>query len=277
MKLKKSVVCALLAIAALFFLQAQSGLQVKALGSISPEEVYNFCKTLASPKFAGRYTSHEGFIAAAKWVAQKFKEWGLKPANPKEGFLQPYPCPYTMLDEAEMILLLPEKKGEDQKEVSYKEIKLETESEFMPFLFSDSGSGTADIVFAGWGISAPEQGYDDFANIDVKGKFVLLFRGSPGSDDPGLREWMSKNSPYFIKKAQEKGALGILYIYSKEPIAYTGKNFIKGFCPFLISEKVADMILQEKSTTFAQLKQELLNFKKPISFPLSSKVRYLVK
>ena len=277
MRFKRAVLCVLFVVAAISAVSAQNSFPDKALGSISPEEVYNFCKTLASPQFAGRYTSHEGFVAAAKWVGSKFKEWGLKAYNPKEGYLQPYPCPYTLLDEAEMTLILPVNKGEDPKEISTQDIKLETESEFMPFLFSDSGSGTAEIVFAGWGISAPELGYDDFANIDIKGKFVLLFRGSPGTDDPRLREWMSANSPYFLKKAQEKGALGILYIYSKEPIAYTGKEFIKGFCPFLVSEKVADMILQEKGTTFARLKQDLLSFKKPISFPLGSKVRYRVK
>ena len=105
---------------------------------------------------------------------------------------------------AEMTLLLPEKKDGAEKNVSYTEVKLAVESEFMPFLFSDSGAGTADIVFAGWGISAPDLGYDDFANVDVKGKFVMLFRGSPGSDDPRLQEWISKNRQYFVKIAQEK-------------------------------------------------------------------------
>ena len=274
---RRFAISALVFAVAFSVLHAQIGVQDGAATLISSEEVYSFCKTLSAPRFAGRYTSTDGYVAAANWVASKLKEWRLRPYSDKEGYLQPYPCPYTLVDEAEMTLLLPEKKDGADKNVSYTEVKLAFESEFMPFLFSDSGAGTADIVFAGWGISAPDLGYDDYANVDVKGKFVMLFRGSPGSDDPRLQEWMTKNRQYFVKIAQQKGALGILYVYSKEPIAYPGKDLTKGFCPFMISETIVDKLLEEKHTTFSRLKQDLLSFKKPISFPLAAKVRYGVK
>src|SRR4030042_5603982 len=78
----------------------------RALSSIQPFEAYSYCKTLSSEKFAGRLTGHEGYTAAAKWAASKFKEWGLKPFTKEAGYLQPYPSPYVIIDKAEMTLFL---------------------------------------------------------------------------------------------------------------------------------------------------------------------------
>ncbi|MFC1659987.1 M28 family peptidase [Gemmatimonadota bacterium] len=256
---------------------AQETAAGRAVKTITHEEVYNFVRTLASPEFEGRYTSHEGHRAAAEWVASNFEEWGLIPYDQKEGFLQPYPSPMTLQDGAEMTLLLPDKTDGEGTEPAFREVPLQIESEFLPFLFSASGSGEAEVVFAGWGVSAPELGYDDFANIDVSGKFVLLFRGSPTSDEPRLQEWLSQNRSSFLTTAREKGALGILYVYSREPIAYTGTDYVEGYSPVLVSETVADLLLEEKGTTFSRLKQDLINFQNPISFPLGAKVRYQVR
>ena len=95
----------------------------RGLDSICPEEAYVLCQTLASPEFAGRLTGHQGYTAAARWAALKFKEWGLRPLGAKEGYLQSFPSPHTLIDRAEMTLLLPEKTAEGQAQV--KELKLE--------------------------------------------------------------------------------------------------------------------------------------------------------
>lgn len=90
----------------------------RALDSIRPQNVYDYCKTMALPKYAGRLTGHEGYTAAAGWAAGLFKRWGLKPMNNKEGYLQAYPSPYTVIEEAEMSLLLPQKKKETQQDTT---------------------------------------------------------------------------------------------------------------------------------------------------------------
>jgi len=144
----------------------------RALASIQPFEAYTYCKTLASEKFSGRLTGHEGYTAAAHWAASKFKEWGLRPFSREAGYLQAYPSPYVLVDKAEMSLFV-EEKPEGAKEAVLKETRLEPEKDFLPLLFSDSGDSTADLVFAGWGISAPDLGYDDYAGLEVKGKIVL--------------------------------------------------------------------------------------------------------
>src|SRR4030042_818582 len=168
----------------------------RAPGSIQPFEAYTYCKTLSSEKFSGRLTGHEGYTAAAQWAASKFKEWGLRPFSREAGYLQPYPSPYVLIDKAEMSLFL-EEKPEGAKEATTKEAKLEPEKDFLPLLFSDSGDSTADLVFAGWGISAPELGYDDYAGLDARGKFVLCFRGTPEGGD-------QRYEPHDQKRARMK-------------------------------------------------------------------------
>ena len=72
--------------------------EIKAYDSIRPMNPYDYCKKLASNEFAGRLTGDRGYTEAAKWAASKFKEWGLAPLGAKEGYLQPFPSPYTIVD-----------------------------------------------------------------------------------------------------------------------------------------------------------------------------------
>jgi len=244
----------------------------RALDSIQPFEAYSYCKILSSEKFAGRLTGHEGYTAAAEWAASKFREWGLRPFSKEAGYLQPYPSPYVIIDKAEMTLFL-EEKPEGAKEATVKEVKLKPETEFLPLLFSDSGDRTADLVFAGWGICAPELGYDDYADQDVKGKFVLCFRGTPDRADTRFEPHDHHRAR--MKTAKGKGALGIIYIYD-EIASNPNGDWIEGFTPAEVSFNVADMILKEKGILAAGLRKDLLTYKKPLSFPLKARVRLKV-
>ena len=246
----------------------------RGFDSIRPMDVYNYVKTLSLPKFAGRHTGHEGYTAAAKWAAKKFKQWGLKPLSKKEGYLQAFPSPYTVIDKAEMTLLLYQRETGSQKESALKEVKLESGKDYFPLLFSDSGNSTAELVFAGWGINAPELGYDDYAGLDVEGKFILCFRGTPDRRDNRYQK--HDHHRFRMKTAKDKGALGLFYIYP-EPIANPNGDWIKNFTPAIVSEKVADMILKEKGVNSKDLKNDLLAYKKPLSFPLQSKISFRVE
>jgi hypothetical protein len=242
------------------------------LKSISPSEAYDIVKTLSSPEFAGRLTGHSGYTAAAQWAARKLESWGLRPVNGKDRYLQPYPSPYTVIDKAEMTVLLPDGKPDPAKGQAYKEMKLVPEKDFLPLLFSASGDRTAETVFAGWGISAPEIGYDDYTGLDVKGKFVICFRGTPDGD----RKYQHYDEHRTrMMSARDKGALGIIYIY--EDIASNPNgDWLEGFTPAMISEKVMDAVLTEVNSTTADLKKSLTTFKRPLSFPLLTKVRLAV-
>jgi len=240
-----------------------------AFHSIQPMDVYNNVKTLSKPEYSGRLTGHPGYTAAAKWAAGKFKEFGLEPLSLKEGYLQAYPSPYTVVDRAEMTLFLKEGKWSAQEEPAWKEVKLEPGKDFMPLLFSDSGEQKAELVFAGWGICAPELGYDDYAGLDVNGKFVLCFRGTPDAADKRYEKYDQHR--FRMKTAKDKGALGIIYIMA-EIAANPNGDWIKDFLPAMVTEKIADDILKEKGLNSADLRKDLLTYKKPLSFPLESRI-----
>jgi hypothetical protein len=244
----------------------------QALKSVSGPEAYEIVKTLASPEFGGRLTGDAGFTAAAKWAARKLAAWGLKPVSAKDGFLQAYPSPYTVVDKAEMTVFLPEGKPDPEKGPADKEMKLAPEKEFLPLLYSDSGDRTAGTVFAGWGISAPDLNYDDYAGLDVKGKFVICFRGTP-DNDPKYQYYDEHRTR--MKTARDKGALGIVYIYS-EIASNPNGDWLAGFTPAMISEKVMDAVLREVNSSSAELKKALTTFKRPVSFPLQAKIRLAV-
>jgi hypothetical protein len=216
------------------------------------------------------------YTAAAKWAAAQFKAWGLKPMNAQAGYLQSYPSPYTLIDKSEMILLLLKKKADSSGpgEIPFEEIKLEPEKDYLPLLFSDSGKAAAETAFAGWGICAPDLNYDDYAGLEVRGKYVLCFRGTP--DESDRRFQFHDEHRTRMKAAKEKGALGLIYIYD-EPLSNPNGDWIQGFTPAIISEKIADKILGERGTNSADLKKALLTYKRPLSFPLHSRFNYSVE
>lgn len=243
------------------------------LASISPAETYDIVKTLARPEYAGRLTGHPGYTAAAQWAAKKLAAWGLKPISGKDGYLQPYASPYTIIDKAEMTILLPDSPADPAKAPAYKEMKLVPEKDFLPLLYSDSGDRTAETVFAGWGISAPEIGYDDYAGLEVKGKFVLCYRGTPDENDKRYQSYDEHRTR--MKTARDKGALGIVYVYD-EIASNPNGDFLEGFTPAMIGPKVMDAILKDVNSTSADLKKSLTTWKRPVSFPLRAKIHLAV-
>jgi hypothetical protein len=242
------------------------------LAAISPAEAYDIVKTLARPEYAGRLTGDKGYTAAAQWAAKKLAAWGLKPVSAKDGYLQPYPSPYTIIDKAEMTVFLPEGPADPAKAPVYREMKLVPEKDFLPLLYSASADRTAETVFAGWAISAPELGYDDYAGLDVKGKFILCFRGTPDAD-PGYTHYDEHRTR--MKAARDRGALGIVYIYD-EIASNPNGDYLEDFTPAEIGPKVMDAILKETGSTTDDLKKALTTWKRPISFPLRAKIRLAV-
>ncbi len=232
-----------------------------ASAAVSGLNAYEYCKVLAGEPFSGRLSGSPGYEAAARWAAGKFAEWGLSSAD--GAFLQPFPSPYTQVDKAEMTLT-----------VAGKEIKLQAGKEFLPMLFSDSGRVSAGAVFAGWGIHAPELGYDDYAGIEVRGKFVLCFRGTPGKDDKRFQH--HDEHRVRMQAARDRGALGLIYIYP-EVQANPNGDLLEKFLPAEISEAVADRLLEPRGVKAADLKKDLQAYGVPIAFPLDVRIDLAVE
>ncbi|MDD3643238.1 MAG: M28 family peptidase, partial [Candidatus Krumholzibacteria bacterium] len=237
----------------------------RCLESIDPLAAYRYCRELASPKYSGRLTGHEGYTAAASWAAGKFAGWGLRPLPGAEDFLLPFPCPYTVVRSSSMTLLLRDGEGAPVEK------ELEAPDDFLPMLFTDGGSAEAAFVFAGWGIHAPELGYDDYEGIDATGRFVICFRGTPDRERIEFEE--HDHHRRRMETARRMGAAGLFYIY-EEPLANPNGERIEGFLCGIVSEAVTDTLLRGTGWQVESLRDTLALTRRTFSFPLNAGARF---
>ena len=139
------------AIAALIGFTAVSA---QAPATISPDAYLAHVKYLASPELKGRATGSPELEKAASYIASQFQSFGVKPV-PGSGYEQAF----TTTVGARM--------GSVNR-LEANSVALPVGTGFIPFSFSSSGKVSAPVVFAGYGITANEYHYDDYAGIDVR-------------------------------------------------------------------------------------------------------------
>lgn len=213
-------------------------LLLKHFHSISSEEIAGWMAEICSPKYNGRLAGTPEYIASAEWMAEKFREWGVKPAGDNGSYFQWFDHPYTVVNEIGSLQLhLPQKDGSVIKK-SYA-----APADFYPGMNSGNGEVTAEVVWVGYGTTAPELNYDDYKNVDVRGKIVLMNRDVPFKDvrDPEYAKWVKYcYHQYKSENAAKHGAIGMLYIdgNSANPnISYIENMIVTGIGP----EPLADI------------------------------------
>ncbi len=141
---------------------------------INPDAYLAHVRYLASDQLKGRATGSPELEQAAKYISDQFASFGVKPV-PGHGYLQEFSASIgARLDGANRL----------QSTVNGKTQTLTLKQGFIPFSFSSSGRGAAaPVVFAGYGITAADYHYDDYAGIDVTDKYVLILRHEPQEDD----------------------------------------------------------------------------------------------
>jgi hypothetical protein len=134
-------------------------------------------KFLASDELQGRGNGTQGLLRAGTYVADRFREAGLRPAGGDGGFFQPFDAGEKVVGTPTGTLRFTTRDG--------REMALALGREYVPASIGPPPPD-ADIplVFAGYGIVAPSLGYDDYAGIDVAGKAVVVFTHEPGERDP---------------------------------------------------------------------------------------------
>jgi len=154
-------------------LLAAGYLALGATAAIDPQLYLDDVKYLASPELRGRATGSPELEKAADFIVRHFRESGLKPVS-GNAWLQAFPVTTSAeLGKNNRLRIL-----EDGKTST-----LHCPDDFVPFHFSSAGKVSGQVVFAGYGITAPEFHYDDYAGMDVKGKLVLILRHEPQEAD----------------------------------------------------------------------------------------------
>ena len=177
-----------------------------ALDSIRPQAIRAHMRFLADDLLEGRRTATRGYDIAARYVAARFEELGLEPAGPSGSWFQPVPM-LQMTTIGEECSLVLHRDGRD--------VELEHGPDFLARATSEEASVTAPVVFAGFGVTAPELGYDDYAGLDVRGKIVAVLLGSPSTFPSDQRAYYSGRAVQ-ARNAAARGAAGLLGIYTPE-------------------------------------------------------------
>jgi hypothetical protein len=195
-------------------------------------------------------------------VAEKLREWGIKPAGDNGSYFQWFDLPYTEInDVGSLTLNIPQSDGSIiRKSYNYPD-------EYYPGMNSGAGEKTAEVVFVGYGVSAPELKYDDYGGIDVKGKIVLMNRDVPYTDprNPEYAKWVKYcYHQYKLENAVKHGAAGFLYIDgigANPNITYDPSIIVCG-----IGQQVLDDIFAGLNTSNKELTAKMIKTLKPASF-----------
>ena len=147
---------------------------VEAMHLIQSQPLYDYVKELVSEKYGGRLTGTKDFEACVSWVESLLKGWGIEPGGENGTYRQLFPNPYTTVSPGGACeMSLPAGKGGVVKK-SY-----QYEDEFMPGGTTGTGEVTAEVVYVGYGVTAPELGYDDYKGVDVKIRRCRSFSSIP--------------------------------------------------------------------------------------------------
>lgn len=220
--------------------------------------------TLAADAMEGRGTGSKGNDAAARTIAQWMDGIGL--AAPRGGHMQEFSA-NTGIEVGP---------GNELEGAQYG-------SDWIPLGFSRSGAFAGELVFAGYGISAKDLGYDDYAGLEVKGKVVLALRFEPGEND--------EKSPFDGKKptrhsdlrakaitAREAGALALILVAPPQsadepdrlpPLKSMGPLSDAGIPVLQVTRALADRWLAAAGTSLAGAQARIDAQYKPHSFALS--------
>ena len=192
-----------------------------AMAVIRPEAVRGEMRFLADDLLEGRSTGSRGHELAAKFMAAQFESLGLQPAGDAGTYFQTVPLRSKRADEASTTVSLM-RGGEEESLVFRKDFIAHGDP-----LRPDS-SVKAAVIFVGFGVTAPEQGYDDYKGMDTKGKIVALIYGAPNFESALRAHYSSMREKE--RNAVAHGAIGLLRL--DDPI-------LERMYPF--SEQVRDL------------------------------------
>jgi len=220
----------------------------RCMKSIDFSNLFKIVKYLSSAELQGRLSGHEGFNKAAEWAAGKFKDWGIKPVY--NDYYRRFNVDYNDITGYDIRLFLP---GKDNTEI-IKPLKLM--EEYVPELYSGFGEAEAEVVFAGYGITAPQQGWDDYAGLDVKGKIVLVLAGFPGIPGKNFSTYWEDGRHKSVN-AKERGALALIRISFSSIGGVVGDRYVEGLPMIRVSEKIAPLFFNTSGMSVKGIKEKL--------------------
>lgn len=178
--------------------------------SITAEDLRAHVRFLASDELQGRGAGHNGNQVAELYLATVFERLPLARAT-RVAFLQPVELVFSKLGRQNELSI------SEQVNQATVDTRYSPGNDFYPHPASSSRSVSAGLVFAGYGITAPELQYDDYGAIDVSGRIAVIFDGEPQNDDKNGRFRGRVATPHGdlerkIENARKHGAVGLILV-----------------------------------------------------------------
>jgi Zn-dependent M28 family amino/carboxypeptidase len=198
--------------------------------TVRADAIMNDIRKLSSDEFEGRAPGSKGETLTVQYFVDQFKAAGLQPGNPDGTFIQKVPLVGIQGGPTPLVV----KKGAATRTFKVRD-------DFVAFsshVVDEVALKDSELVFAGYGVQAPEYQWDDFRGVDVKGKTIIVLVNDPPVPDPANPKELDSKTfggkamtyygrwTYKFEKAAELGAAGVLIVHETIPAAY-GWNVVQ--------------------------------------------------
>ncbi|HEX8130421.1 MAG TPA: M28 family metallopeptidase [Pyrinomonadaceae bacterium] len=194
-----------------------------ALDTINANDILAHTKVLSSDEYEGRGPGTRGEELTVKYLTEQYQRLGLKPGNPDGTYVQKVPLVgFTGAPRASFTA------GGKTIDLNFPTDYVAVSRRFVP----ESKVENSDVVFVGYGVVAPEYGWDDYKGVDVKGKTIVMLINDPAvpdaADSSKLDERVFKGNAmtyygrwtYKYEIARDKGAAAAIIVHETGPAGY---------------------------------------------------------
>jgi len=239
--------------------------QVSSDPEITSAEVKEHISFFASDELKGRYTGTAECLKAAEYIQNEFKSFGLIPF-----FDNSYKQMFPFISDVELT-------SDNQLEFISGDQSFNPKlfDEFITISYSGDVNTEGSLVFAGYGISAPDIDYDDYSGIDVTDKIVLVLREHPEMNVPHSEFDAHSSLRKKATVARDKGAAAIIFVNGYNPhkdedelihLKYDQAGSINDFAVMNVKRKLAEKLFEMQNLNLKEYQKEINNTKQPDSF-----------
>lgn len=235
--------------------------------AITIEDLRTHVQYLASDELEGRGSGTAGNAKAAAYLAAQFKQYGLQPAGTDGTYFQEFDFVASVRAGKNNACVL--RRGKESR-------TLVLDKDFRPLGFSTNTTVTAPLIFAGYGISAPDDSYDDYSDIDVTGKAVIVLRFGPDGNDIHSKFYRHTSLRNKARIAREKGAVALIVVDAADDrlmkLSYDQSFSTSGIPSVVIHRDVLEELLASNNYSITAIQDSIKLSKKPVTveFPTTS-------